>query len=80
MSRATVGNRYQVVIPLKERKKLDLKPNTKVEVVAEEDRLIIYPLLPSKLKGIGRAVADGTDATDYVARLRREWEKRPCEN
>jgi AbrB family looped-hinge helix DNA binding protein len=79
MSRATVGKRYQVVIPLKEREKLEIRPNTKVEVVAEGDRLIIYPLSPSRLKGIGRAIADGTDATDYVARLRREWEKRRCE-
>lgn len=79
MSRATVGKRYQVVIPLKEREKLEIKPNTKVEVLAEDDRLIIYPLLPSRLKGIGRAIADGKDATDYVARLRREWEKRRCE-
>lgn len=76
MTQATVGKRYQVVIPLKERKNLKLKPNTKVEVVAEGDRLIIYPISPSKLKGIGRKIADGTDATDYVSKLRREWEDR----
>ena len=77
MSQATVGKRYQVVIPLKERAQLDIRPNTKVEVVAEGDRLVIYPLSPSRLKGIGRDVADGTDATDYVSKLRNEWEKRP---
>ena len=77
MTQATVGKRYQVVIPLKEREKLEIKPNTKVEVVAEGDRLIIYTLLPSKLKGIGREIADGIDATDYVSKLRSEWEKRP---
>ncbi len=49
MSQATVGKRYQVVIPLKERQKLNIKPDTKVEVVAEGDRLIIYPLSPSHL-------------------------------
>ena len=77
MSQATVGKRYQVVIPLKERAQLDIRPNTKVEIVAEGDRLVIYPVSPSRLKGIGRVVADGTDATDYVRRLRKEWEKRP---
>jgi AbrB family looped-hinge helix DNA binding protein len=77
MSQATVGRRYQVVIPLKEREKLAIKPNTKVEIVAEGDRLILYPLSPLRLKGIGRELADGTDATDYVSKLRKEWEKRP---
>ena len=76
MTQATIGKRYQVVIPLKERNKLELKPNIKVDVVAEGDRLIIYPLLPSKLKGIGRKTADSTDATEYVKKLREEWEQR----
>ena len=77
MTQATVGKRYQVVIPLKERKNLEIRPNTKVDIVAEGDRLIIYPLLPSKLKGIGQKIADDIDATDYVSKLRREWEERP---
>ena len=77
MTQATVGKRYQVVIPLKERKNLEIRPNTKVEIVADGDRLIIYPLSPSKLKGIGQKIADGMDATDYVSKLRREWEERP---
>ena len=77
MTQATVGKRYQVVIPLKERKKLNIKPNTKVEVVAEGNRLIIYPISPAQLRGIGQEIADGVDATDYVSKLRREWEKRP---
>ena len=76
MSQATVGKRYQIVIPLKERQKLNIKPNTKVEVLAEGDRLIIYPLSPSHLRGIGRKTANGEDPTDYVSRLRSEWERR----
>ena len=75
MSQATVGKRYQVVIPLKEREKLNIKPNTKVEVVADGDRLIIYPLSPSHLRGIGKKAANGEDPTDYVSRLRSEWER-----
>ena len=75
MSQATVGKRYQVVIPQKERQKLNIKPNTKVEVVVEGDRLIVYPLSPSHMRGIGRKTVNGEDPTDYVSRLRREWER-----
>jgi AbrB family looped-hinge helix DNA binding protein len=75
MTQATVGKRYQVVIPLKERKKLNIRPNIKVEVVVEGDRLVIYPLSPSHLRGIGREAADGGDPMDYVRKLRSEWEK-----
>jgi len=75
MSKATVGKRYQVVIPLKERQKLNIKPNTRVEVVVDEDRLIIYPLSPAHLRGIGRRAANQEDPTDYVSRLRSEWER-----
>lgn len=75
MSRATVGKRYQVVIPLKERTQLGIRANTKVEIVAEGDKLVLYPLSTSRLKGIGIEIADGTDATDYVRKLRKEWEK-----
>jgi AbrB family looped-hinge helix DNA binding protein len=76
MTKARVGKRYQVVIPMKEREKIGIQPNTQVEIVAEGNRLILYPVDPSHLRGIGRAVADGRDATDYVGKLRREWEDR----
>ena len=63
MTIATIGKRYQVVIPLKERKKLNIK-------------LVIYPILPASFRGIGRDLSDEIDATDYVKKLRREWEER----
>jgi len=76
MTIATIGKRYQVVIPLRERKKLNIKPNSKVEVIAENDKLVIYPILPASFRGIGRDLSDDIDATDYVKKLRREWEER----
>ena len=76
MTIATVGKRYQVVIPLKERKKLNLRPNSKVEVTIEDDKLVIYPISLESFRGIGRNLSDGSDATDYVKKLRREWEDR----
>ena len=76
MTIATVGKRYQVVIPLMERKKLNIKPNSKVEITAESDKLVIYPISPASFRGIGRDLSDDIDATDYVKKLRREWEER----
>ena len=76
MTIATVGKRYQVVIPLMERKKLNIKPNSKVEVTTEGDKLVIYPISPESFRGIGRDLSDEIDATDYVKKLRREWEER----
>ena len=75
MTIATVGKRYQVVIPLKERKKLNIKPNSKVEVTTEGDKLVIYPISPASFRGIGRDLSNEIDATDYVKKLRREWER-----
>ena len=76
MTIATVGKRYQVVIPQKERNKLNIKPNSKVEVIAEGDKLVIYPISPASYRGIGRDLPEEIDATDYVKKLRGEWEER----
>ena len=76
MTTATIGERYQVVIPRKEREKLHLQPHSKVLVEAREDCIIIYPMPSEGWRGVGRKVADSGDATDYVARLRSEWSDR----
>ncbi len=73
MTTATIGSRYQVVIPSKERKRLNLQPHSKVSVEVKGDCLIVRPQIKN-LRGIGKALADGGDATDYVRRLRLEWE------
>jgi hypothetical protein len=44
-------------------------------VIVEGDRLIIYPLSASQLRGIGKKTANEEDPTDYVHRLRSEWER-----
>lgn len=68
MTIATVGNRYQVVIPLKERKKLSLRPNSKVEVTVEDDILVIYPI-----ERFGCLIADG----EYVLSFPKRSTGRP---
>lgn len=77
MTTATVGARYQIVIPRKERERMGLKPHAKVAVESRGDCLVIYPVSADALRGIGRELRDGTDATAYVKRLRREWTGRP---
>ena len=77
MSNATIGARYQVVIPKREREQLGLRPHTKVVVEAADGAVIIRPLPEEGWRGIGRALADGSDATDYVKKLRAEWEGSP---
>ena len=76
MTVATVGGRFQVVIPRYERERLGLKPHSKVMVEAREDCLMIYPQTVREWRGVGRPIAGGEDATDYVRKLRREWERR----
>lgn len=76
MTQATIGARYQVVIPKNERKRLRLKPGAKVEVQAENDRIVIYPAAAKSWRGIGKELAGNEDALDYVKRLREEWGER----
>jgi AbrB family looped-hinge helix DNA binding protein len=76
MHTATVGRRYQVVIPKEERKRVRLKPASKVSVEAKAGCIVIYPVTAEGLRGIGSAIADSADAMEYVKRLRSEWEGR----
>jgi len=76
MKFATIGSRFQVVIPKEERKRLKLKPHTKVAIEAREDHLVLFPVPDGGLRGLGKELTDGTDAGDYVKRLRREWSRR----
>ncbi len=77
MKTATIGSRYQVVIPRPVRERVGLKPHAKVHVEAGDQCVIIYPLTDTGLRGIGRSLRDEVDATDYVKRLRAEWAARP---
>ncbi len=76
MTIATVGSRYQVVIPRRERERIGLKPNAKVHIEAHDRYVILYPETASGLRGLGRELTDGRDATDYVKQLRSEWTDR----
>lgn len=76
MSTGTIGARFQVVIPSREREEIGLKPHTQVSVDVREDCIIVQPLGGRRARGIGAELRDGVDATDYVRMLRSEWEAR----
>jgi AbrB family looped-hinge helix DNA binding protein len=73
MSAATIGSRFQVVIPKEQRERLGLKPNTQVNVEACGDGVMIFPVRYSNLRGLGKELSADEDPADYVARLRSEW-------
>ena len=77
MIQATIGDRYQVVIPSAIRRQLKLRPRSKLAVDVVGDTVVFRPVKSiAALRGIGRDLRDGEDATDYVRRLRQEWEQR----
>ena len=51
-----------------------LRPHAKVVVSVSDGAVVIRPLPEDGWRGVGRELADGTDATDYVKKLRAEWE------
>jgi len=76
MSTATVGSRYQVVIPREARKLIPLRPHSKVNIEVRDHCLVVYPVNVARWRGIGKALANGKDAADYVRSLRSEWSRR----
>ena len=76
MTHATVGKRYQLVIPRAERERLRIRPHSTVSVHAEGDRIVIYPVAAGSRRGIGRELVCEPDAKDYVRKLRAEWAAR----
>ena len=62
MTTVTVSTKYQVVIPEEVRKTMDLRPGTKVQVIAYDNRVEFIPLRTAKemrgfLKGIDTTIA-----------------------
>jgi AbrB family looped-hinge helix DNA binding protein len=74
MTTVTVGERYQVVIPKEIRERAGLKKHSQLQVSIENDGIVLRVPRVSALRGIGRDLADGMDATAYVRELRAEWE------
>lgn len=76
MTTATVGSRYQVVIPRAARRQMPIRPHSKVNIEVRNHCLVVYPVTATGWRGIGKALANGKDATDYIRALRNEWSCR----
>jgi len=76
MTIATIGARYQVVIPAAERQKIGLKPHDKVAVDAVDDGILIRPISGGRLRGLGCDLHDEREPVDYVREMRAEWGTR----
>jgi len=66
MDTSTVSTKFQVVIPLRVRRALGIRPGQKVQVIPYEGRIELIPLEPIKktrgfLKGIDTAVEREAD-------------------
>ncbi len=75
----TVSSQGQVVIPSSARKKLGLKPGSKLIMSVEEKGIIPKAILEpqpdswvKKIKGLGRGIW-GDDANEYINKQRNEW-------
>lgn len=76
MTTVAVGEKYQVVIPKEIREKIGLRKHSRLQVALENNRIIMSVPEISAQRGIGRDLADGSDATAYVRELRAEWQTR----
>jgi AbrB family looped-hinge helix DNA binding protein len=57
MATVTVSPKFQIVIPLKARQALGIRPGQKIEVVAYEGRLEFIPVTkPKKMRGFLRGI------------------------
>jgi AbrB family looped-hinge helix DNA binding protein len=66
METTTVSTKYQVVIPLRVRRALGIRPGQKVQVIPYEGRIELIPLEPMKkvrgfLRGIDTRIERETD-------------------
>lgn len=75
----TISPKSQVVIPKKVRKiASELKPHKRVAVRALSPYSVIVEVPPkdwtSETYGMHKKIWEGVDATEYIRRLREEWE------
>ena len=80
MEQVTVSPKYQIVIPKKVRRKLNVKPGDKVLVgIENKNKAIISPKKKSWAQeslGIAKEAWKNINTTKYLEDLRNEWEKQ----
>ena len=71
-----VSSKYQIVIPLEVRKKINLKSGDRLIIKANNEKIIIYLQPKNYAKyslGLGKEIWQGIDTTKYVRKERETW-------
>lgn len=77
MTTATIGARFQVVIPVDVRKNINLKPHQKIMIERKDDVIVLRPMGGGQsYRGIAKTIRTKEDPVDYISRLRNEWNQR----
>ena len=74
-----VSSKYQIVIPLEVRKKINLKSGDRLIIKANNEKIIIYLQPKNYAKyslGLGKEIWKGIDATEYVRKERETWKSQ----
>jgi AbrB family looped-hinge helix DNA binding protein len=50
VGRTRLDNRGRLLVPVDERKRLDLKPGTEVEIAERDGMLVLKPVIPNPVK------------------------------
>ena len=82
MQQATVGGKYQIVIPKEVRKRIKgLRPGAKVMVKALDSQTVTIKNVAKnwveRTRGIAKEAWKGIDTTKYLENLRNEWDRKP---
>ena len=75
MTTAKLGGRYQIVVPKDVREALQLKPGDRLEIRAENGKVVMTPKSShtSRLFGKHRQLWQNTDPVEYVRHERESW-------
>ncbi len=82
MQQATIGTKYQIVIPKEVRNKVKgLTPGTKVIVNSLDSQTVeikkVEPNWVERTRGIATEAWKNIDTTKFLEDLRNEWDRKP---
>lgn len=82
MQQATIGTKYQIVIPKEIRNKVKgLTPGTKVIVNSLDSQTVAIRKVEQnwveRTRGIAKEAWKNIDTTKFLEDLRNEWDRRP---
>jgi AbrB family looped-hinge helix DNA binding protein len=72
MSTVQVSTKGQIVIPAKIRKELGIKPKSKLEVIRDGDRILVYPIPDDPIEACFGALKFEKTASEIMKETREE--------